>query len=97
VIGLVAIVMAVWLAAEVYTRGIEHAFGGVLAGSTEPLTPRGKLHSGAAGEEADDEILVVGDEPEAPVAVPHRTPVQNIGAHVQGEIDASYDERYRDE
>jgi hypothetical protein len=96
--GLALMVTAVWIAAEIYTQGIDHAFGGLLAGAADPVVPLDQLHSGGGregkGRGSSDEILVVGDEdPLEPK--PRRTPVQRIGAHVQGKIDSAYETRYQ--
>ena len=37
-IGIVFIVLGIWVAMEVYTEGVEGAFGGVFAGWTKPLS-----------------------------------------------------------
>jgi hypothetical protein len=105
--GIAAVVLAVWAAAEIYTRGIDAAFGGVLKGLGDPVVPLSELHSGggrgagppgrarAEREDFDDpsDPLVV-DEPD-PFA-PRPTPITRLGAHVQGEIDGAYQERYGD-
>jgi len=100
VLGLLAIVMGLWIAAEVYTEGVDAAFGGAFAGLADPVVPLDELHSGGGrdGQGAprasggDDDILVVGDD-EGPFE-PRSTPVTRLGAHVQGEIDSAYGSRY---
>ncbi len=39
VIGILFIVAGIWVGLEVYTEGVEGAFGGMFAGWTEPLAP----------------------------------------------------------
>jgi hypothetical protein len=97
--GLIAMLMGIWAAAEVYTKGFASAFGGALAGFDDPVVPLNELHSnGGRGRGApraardDNSDITVTEDPD-PFA-PKPTPIQRLGAHVQGEIDSSYDERY---
>jgi hypothetical protein len=101
-LGLVLLVLGVWAAAEIYANGFDAAFGGALAGLDDPVVPLDELHSGggrgaparrAASSDDDDDILVIEGEDPFPAK---QTPVQRVGAHVQGEIDASFEKRYRD-
>jgi hypothetical protein len=105
--SMIAILLGVWAAAEVYTKGFDSAFGGVLAGLDDPVVPLSEVHSGGgrgvgppgrreAQSDAedwtdDDDILVIEDED--PFA-PKPTPVTRLGARVQGEINGAYESRY---
>ena len=99
--GIVAILAGIWAAAQIYTQGLDSAFGGALAGIGEPIVPLSELHSGggrgasppgrarAEPAERDDEVV----QEEDPFAE-KSTPITRLGAHIQGEIDGSYQERY---
>ena len=105
--GIIAMLMGVWAAAEVYTKGFDAAFGGALASFDDPVVPLSELHSaggrgkgppGKARAQSDSEdwtddgdTLVV--EEHDPFA-PKPTPVTRLGAHVQGEINGAYEDRY---
>lgn len=99
VLGLLALVLGIWAAVEVYTKGFDAAFGGALAGLDDPVVALDELHSGGGrdGKGAprarrdDDDIVVAEDEDPFE---PKSTPVTRLGAHVQGEIDAAYGSRY---
>lgn len=101
VIGLLVLVLAIWAAAEVSSKGFDAAFGGALASLDDPVVALDELHSGggrdgkgAPGARRDDDIVVAEDsDPFAPKS----TPVTRVGAHVQGEIDAAYGSRYADD
>ncbi len=38
VLGILAIVLGIWIGAEVYTKGMDRAFGGIFAGAMDPLS-----------------------------------------------------------
>ena len=38
VLGILAIVLGVWIGTEVYTKGVDRAFGGIFAGAMDPLS-----------------------------------------------------------
>jgi hypothetical protein len=38
ILGILAIVVGVWIGAEVYTKGVDGAFGGIFAGAMDPLS-----------------------------------------------------------
>ena len=40
VFGVLLIVLGVWAGMEIYTKGMDKAFGGALAGWSEPASPR---------------------------------------------------------
>jgi len=102
-VGLVLMVLGVWAAAEIHSKGLDGAFGGALAGIADPVVPLDELHSGGgrgaparrAAREDDSDILVVGGDDDPFPA--NDTPVTRLGAHVQGEIDGSFEHRYRDQ
>ena len=39
ILGIIAIALAAWAGAELYTKGFDHAFGGLLAGLDDPAVP----------------------------------------------------------
>lgn len=63
IFGLLMIVAGMYLGAEIYTKGIDHAFGGVLAGLNDPL------QSQTGGHPADQRTLGqrVGDHVQADI------------------------------
>lgn len=63
IFGLLLIVAGMYLGAEIYTKGIDAAFGGVFAGLADPIEP------GGVGHEADDRTLGqrVGDHVESDI------------------------------
>jgi hypothetical protein len=105
--GILAMLMGVWAAAEIYTKGFDAAFGGALAGFDDPVVPLSELHSsggrgagppGRARAQSDSEdwtddsdIVVTGDDDPFK---PKSTPITRLGAHIQNEINGSYEERY---
>lgn len=64
--GLILMVVTVWIVAEVTTKGMDHAFGGVFASGDAPLEEGPRLtvpqRAGAAVERAHDEHSARYDE-----------------------------------
>ncbi len=42
IFGVLLIVLGVWVGMEIYTKGMDHAFGGMFAGWSEPIHSQGK-------------------------------------------------------
>ena len=59
--GILAIVVGIWIGIEVYTKGMDAAFGGVFAGLTDPVSdyepsPDGRSPAQRIGDKVQDSI-----------------------------------------
>jgi hypothetical protein len=81
--GIVLIVLGVWAGLEIYNKGMDHAFGGVFAGWSQPIQSEGSMHHRTAVRRDSSS----GDASSDPAPGPRGSIAQRVGVKVQGEIN----------
>lgn len=79
IFGILLIVLGVWLGIEIYTQGMDHAFGGVLAGFAQPIHSNGKTSYDQNPSGAPTGSPAAGAE--------RGSLAQRVGTKVQADID----------
>ena len=77
IFGVLLIVLGVWLGMEIYTKGMDHAFGGALARWSEPLHPTRHLPASAPADRETRTEVTTGTRGSL---------AQQVGQKVRGDI-----------
>jgi hypothetical protein len=65
IFGILALALAAWAGAEIYTKGFDGAFGGVLAGWNDPIVPLPESDGRTLGQRVGDHVQGTLDEAHA--------------------------------